>query len=548
MNKRNSPAPAFLREAFLSTYLFADVFLSRFLQPEGARIIYDRHAEIFCIEEPIWLNKMWDIISSPLFAKAGTSSEFNALVRLSKMYPDKFSSGALYILSLKSVAMQVKEEILTTGQNLTLNATKSIIEAKSRGGDTDCMALMSFLEYHGFFFNQDHKQAMKHMHDCACWNHLFGALMGAKFEKDPLPYHEILCAILADPSKVETLEYLRPVLNISPNTRPGKIASELETAFHRGAFQSCKLYPDMLKMMASCVLNENSKCKIIKHSKSKDAAPLEIPLDIDKATELTMDMSGFHILSEARADEYERISSNLAISDIRASSTYRPLLIVCQDKATFDLYHAAISMCFGNSPFSVLNFAAIGKPSFAQHKENTLITVMEKLRDRNSVLLLEHCEDLSEEDSVAMSKYLSGTYRNNFKLGSAPSVTLDLSGMLPILLTSTMPSKEIVAACDVVIASELYPDEFEKVIDKLLSQKIDLFGLSSLKISDDALHSLSEYAIETASMLLDKVIGKIRVKGKNVMITASELQAVTDMYRSKKHNFSFWGGYHNGNE
>lgn len=548
MNERNNLAPAFLKETFLSTYLFADVLFSRFLKPEGTRIIYERHAEIFCIEEQIWLNRMWDIISSPLFAKADTSSDFNALMRLSQMYPDKFSSDALYILSLKSVAMRVKEEILTTGQNLTLNATKSIIEARSRGGDTDCMALMSFLEYHGFFFAQDCEQAMKHIHDSACWNHLFGALMGAKFAKDPRPYHEILCAILADPSKVETFEYLHSALNISPDTKPGKIASELETAFHQGAFQRCKLYPDMLKMMASCVLSENSKCKIIKHSKDKDAFCSEIPLDIDRATELTIDMSGFQILSEARADEYERIASNLAIADIRASSTYRPLLIVCQDRAAFDLYHVSISMCFGNSPFAALNFAIIGKPSFAPHKENTLISAMEKLRDRNSVLLLEHCEVLSEEDSAALSKYLSGTYRKNFKMGNAPSITLDLSGILPVILASAMPSKEIVARCDVIIASELYPDEFKNVIEKLLSQKNDLFRLNSLEISDDALHSLSEYAIETASMLLDKVIGKIRVKDKNVMITSSELQVVTDMYRSKKQNFSFWGGYHNGNK
>lgn len=548
MNKRSSIAPAFLKETFLSTYLFADVLFSRFLHPEGARIIYEKHAEMFCIEEPDWLDRMWGIISAPLFVKADTSSSFNTLVRLSQMYPEHFSTDALYILSLKSIAMQIKEEILTTGQNITLNATKSIIEGRSNGGDTDCMALMAFLEYYGFFFDRDHKQAMEHIHDCTCWNHLFGTLMGIKFAQEPLPYQETLCAILADPSKAEALEYLRSALNISTDTQASTISEELETSFHQGAFQRCKLYPDMLKMMSSCVLSEKAKCKIIKHSKSKDASHPELPLDIDKATELTVDMSGFQILSEARADEYEKIFSNLAICDIRASSTYRPLLIVCQDKATFDLYHAALSMCFKNCPFSTLNFAAIEKPSFAPHKENTLISAMDKLQDRNPVLLLEHCEALSEEDSATFSKFLSGSYRKNFKFGNSPSITLDLSGMLPVMLSSDMPCKEIVAKSDVIVASELYPDEFKNVMDKLLSQKKDLFGLNSLEINDEALQALSEYEIETASTLLDKVIGKIRAKAKDVTVTLSELQMVADMYCSKKHNFSFWGEYHNGNE
>lgn len=126
-------APTLLKESFLSNYFFADVMFSRFLATDGARIIFDRYADISGVKDEKWLNTMWDIISSDLFAKADTSSSFNTLLRLSCLFPDRFSENEQYILSLKSSAMQIKETILPSGDNITLDTTKSTIESKAQG-------------------------------------------------------------------------------------------------------------------------------------------------------------------------------------------------------------------------------------------------------------------------------------------------------------------------------------------------------------------------------------------------------------------------------
>lgn len=538
-------APTLLKESFLSNYFFADVMFSRFLATDGARIIFDRYADISGVKDEKWLNTMWDIISSDLFAKADTSSNFNTLLRLSCLFPDRFSENEQYILSLKSSAMQIKETILPSGDNITLDTTKSTIESKAQGGDTDCLALLAFLKYHGFFFAKDQESALKHIKTGACWNHFFCLLMGAQYDPNPHFYHEVIVAILSAPSQLETLNYLREGLNISADTKPYKPSVELEKAFHRGAFQRYKLCPDILKMISSSVLTEQTKCSIIKSANGKDMAHPDIPLNISKASELSYDLSKFRLFSESRSSECDKIIANLSVSDIRASSVYKPLLIVCQDKAAFDLYHIAISDCFKDSPFTILNFAAISDPSFAPCKDNIFISVLDKLQDKNAVVLLEHCEELSEENSASLSKFLSGSFRQNYKLNGSTQISLDLSGVLPIILTSSIPSKEICSKCDVVTASKMYPEEFIGLFEKVIEAKKDTFRLKALSVEKDALSLLARYEYETASILLDKAIGRLRADTSDVNVTSDEIRTIADIYCTKKESYSFWGGYHN---
>lgn len=543
MSEKRTATPTFLKEMFLSCYLFADVMLSRFLAPDKAKNIYDQYAITFGITETKWLDDLWNIISSDLFQKADNSSNFNTLSRLSILYPDSFSADEMYVISIKAKAMRTKEEIVPYSQNITLNATMSTIESKAHGGDADCLALLAFLEYNGFIFKKSINEALYKIRLGANWNHFFCTLMGAQYENESLHYHKIMRAILSEPSQTDSLNYLSIFLNISPNTEPSKLSLELEQAFHRGALQRYKLNSDIQKIMASAVLNAQGKCAILRNTTRNDQFHSEIPLEIDSSTSLTYDLSKFDIFSASRLDEYNRVTSSICISDIRASSAFKPLLVVCRDKSVFKLYHYAFSKCFGENPFAVIDFATIGNPSFMPSKDNTLISAMDKLRNRNAVLLLEHCETLSEEDSCSFAKYLSGPFRRNIKLNGSSQVSLDLSGILPIVLTSAMPCQKICDECDVIMASNLYSDEFGILIERMLDEKKNLFRLNSLTLEDAAKFLLYKYDYDTISLLLDKAIGRLRSASVDVAITIDEIQQIYAMYGCKKQIFNFWGDY-----
>ena len=110
MSEKKTTTPTFLKEMFLSCYLFADVMLSRFLAPDKAKNMYDQYAITFGITETKWLDDLWNIISSDLFQKADNSSNFNTLSRLSLLYPDSFSADEMYVISIKAKAMLNKRQ------------------------------------------------------------------------------------------------------------------------------------------------------------------------------------------------------------------------------------------------------------------------------------------------------------------------------------------------------------------------------------------------------------------------------------------------------
>ena len=149
MKTQTVTEPAYLRGAFLTNYLFADVLFSQYCTQDELRDIYDKYAKAFCICNQEWLNDIQNIVSSDLFNLADNTSDFNRLVRLAKQYPHKISPLESHVLSQKATAIQIKSDILLTNDDASFDTILRILERKANSGDTDCIALFGFLEHHG---------------------------------------------------------------------------------------------------------------------------------------------------------------------------------------------------------------------------------------------------------------------------------------------------------------------------------------------------------------------------------------------------------------
>ena len=145
MTNRNLTAPTPLQNAFLSSYLLADVLFSRFCYPEEMRAIFDQYAKTFCIHNKEWLEQIWEVVSSDLFSLADNAGDFNRLVRLSKQFPDRLTDDELYVLTRKSVAIKTKTEILLGDDDAPFETVIRTLERRADGNDTDCMALYGFI-------------------------------------------------------------------------------------------------------------------------------------------------------------------------------------------------------------------------------------------------------------------------------------------------------------------------------------------------------------------------------------------------------------------
>ena len=532
--------PTHLRSMFLSQYFLADVLFSRFCAEEEMRDIFDKYADVFCIADSVWLNEVWAVISSDLFALADNTADFNRLFRLAKQYPEQLSELEEHVLTLKANGIQTKAEVLATCEDVPFDTLLHTLERRANGGDTDCIALVGFLEHHGIFFSQNTERAKKRLKTAALWDHPFAVLMGAKYTSTPVFFHKKLCAILYGSSTDEVTQYLTEALSMSPDLAPDRVAMALEHAFCQGALHPCKINTDVMKVMCSVVLNENEKYKLIKSAKEKESFSPEIPLNVSHSTEFTVDADKLTASSPSRARELALLKTNLSMIDLRATSIYRPLLITCEDELVRDLYREMIKGGFSSAPIVEATLSDLDKNVFAHSDENIFLSAMEKSRDRNVVLLIEHCELLSHEGALELASYLKGTRRKHYKTATTPAAEIDLSGVLPILFSAEPPDASILECCDVIYASELSRDEFRAVLEKELERKRSEFMLSSLTMETDVPELLYEYSSETVMALIGQAIALGRQTMADVRLTVPMLKdIITGYYKNAERN-DFW--------
>ena len=543
MKKQTFIEPAFLKDTFLNHYFFADVLFSQYCTEEELKTIYDKYAEVFCIQSQEWLDEIWAIVSLDLFRLADNMSDFNRLVRLAKLYPENISAMESYVLSQKAAAIQAKANILNTQEDASFDTILHLLRQKANNGNVDCTVLVAFLEHNGILVDQNTEQAEKRMETAAKWNSFFGTIMGCHYSKSKEFYIQKFRALLNAPFVQPIWEYLKTPLCISDDIKPDRISLALEHAFCQGAFGIETVNYDAIKLMDSCVLSTNAKTKLIKTAKANTAFPCEIPLEVTRNTKLVFDASVFGTPAfEARKAECDQICSNLSMIDLRDTSIYKPLLLVCEDEFVLDYYREAIKGCFSNSPTSLIHLQERGRFNLSHSKDNIFIAAMEKYGKRNIALLLDHCEILNPECSAELADYLKATHRKHYKSGCTPMVEIDLGGVLPILFASTMPDPAIVECCDVVLAAQLTQSEFRQVLERSLENKREIFKLSSISMDPNVSDFLFDYSSATVTGLLNKAIGELKRTSKNIHITVATLQGIIDKFYANKNKNGFWRG------
>ncbi len=540
MRSVNIAEPTYLRGMFLNAYFLADVLFSRFCKRQEMREIYDKYADIFLVKSRAWLDESWEIISSDLFALADNTADFNRLFRLTKQYPECISDAEEYILSQKASAVQIKSDILLTGEDVPFDSILRVLERRADGGDTDCISLLGFLEYHGIFFPQNVERAKKRFKTAALWNHPFSILMGAAYTTAASFYHKKLCALLHGSSCEEVVRYLQEALPMPPATAPDRVALALEHAFCQGTLQACRLNTDVMKVMCSAVLSENEKYKLVKTAREKESFSPEIPLNASRSTEIVVDLNKLQPASKTREAELEQIRTNLSMIDLRASSVYRPLLVICEDELVLDFYRETVKSCFASSALAQVTLSDRDKNIFSHSEENVFLSALDKAHDRNVVLLIDRCELLGEEGALELASYLKGETRKRYKTASTPSVEIDLSGILPILFATERPESSLLECCDVLLAGELSREEFRAVLTKELDKKKGDFVLSSLTMETDVPDFLYDYSSDTVMALVNKAIAQSRLTESDVSLTVPMLAGIIDRYYKSVNRSDFW--------
>ena len=540
MTPRNTITPTTLKNSFLTSYLLADVLFSGYCQPEEMRAIYAKYAEVFCIRDNHWLEQTWNIVSLDLFRSADNVCDFNRLARLAQQYPEQLSPAEINVLTHKTKAIQIKSEILNHDDDASFDSIISTLERRANGTDVDCMALFGFLEYHGFLVEQNPVSAQSKLETAASWNNFPAILMGCHYLLPTALYHNKLCALLGTACNQDMRSYLLQVLQIPSDAVPDKIALAIEYAFCHGTFHSITVSPGIMKLIRSPMLSENDKCRLIRTTGNQDNIISQIPLEVCRSTEIIPNLVVLSAAMAKRRAEAEQILENLSMLDLRDTSAYKPLLIVCEDEMVLEFYREAICRCFSEYPIAQVDMRDKDARALTYGKSNVIISAMEKSGEKNMVMMFLCCDALEEEQSEQFARLMKAHNRKHFKASETASVEVDLSGIVPILFSSRVPAQSIADCCDIVFGQELSKEEFCQALEGSLERKRTQFKLNSLSIEPQAADFLFKYSSATIANLLNKAIGQLRCSTKEVNVTVKSLQNVIDRYYTNKRKDGFW--------
>ncbi len=531
--------PAWLRETFLSNYFLADILFAEHLGRDKMHTLYNRYAALFCIKDSKWTGRMWNTLSSDLLAGADTPADFNRLLRLCEQYPAYISPDEAYLLAQKAPAMKIKDELFGDTEQTTAEGVLSLVEKHADGGDTDCLALLAFLEYNGALFRPQRKNALHHARRAAAWNHTFAALMVWRYTKNPHAA-AVLYSTLQSAAGAAVWDYLKDCLDLPTDIQKDPIVTALSRAFCAGSLTPNKIHPDVMKVMNSTVLSEECKVRIIRAAGERACACSDIPMNITKGEELNGNLRLFAGTGAPRQEEFDRVYANLSLLDMRDTGVYKPLLIVCPDKTVLDLYRRRLLACFAAAPHTVLSLQETPYPDLSATKDNLFIEAANRLGTRNAVLVIEGCDTLSGETAEAFARYLSPTFRRHIRLTGPNMAEVDMTGLLPVLLATSMPAKAIGQACDIIVAKESQVAENADLLTETLQEKKTLFRLSSLSMEETVPAFLFDYSADTVSRLLDAGIARLRQGGRDVHITVALLQDIIKGRMAYDNKLGFW--------
>ena len=537
MKTNNKPLPAYLKGAFLENYFFFDTVLGAYMQDDEIKNVFMEYARIFCIDDEEWLNDVFSALRTDVFKSAVDIRSFRMLSRVASFYVQDFSHLEQYLIANKlPVIHKLSENMFKEGSPRTCDRALRLTEAWAKDGDPDCLALEAFLEQNGVLIQRDRKASSKHIRKSAGWNHLFSLLMQLRYKTDDydktcLP---ALAAVLSTPSAVEAFAHICRTYGIKEKIVPGVLQRALEKAFDKDMAKRDRMSVSRIRVISSPVLSVDAKKELLLNCKDEtlDNLPLKISArtPFEPITKLNCDSP------LKREEERKRILANLSVIDVRDSIDYEPLLLICPDEYVLEEYERVLRECFAGRKIGSIDVSDPRRAFISYDKNNALVDLLNKLGEAASVVFVKHCETLDRDMGRELVKLIRSDFRKNYPLSHSP-VTFDLSAMLPIMFSVGYPCEPIKEVCDIVELAPLSMKEFKKVVDAIVKEKTETFGLFSLSLSDDAKKELENYSVLEVRQLFDRALAGCRHSGKPVVLTRDDFIIEPG---SGKHETRFW--------
>ncbi len=500
----------YLTELMLREYFCAEVTVGRFISDKKA--LFALLGRIFLMEKEA-VERLFTLTQCDEVSGIASERDYHQHRRMRQyfeMSDYEWHTDAVIdeLIDLKgtSLKMAMNYRLLHDTQDIRSVACGNLTYA-AESGVIPALHLLGIMQSEGFGFCKNAERGLSMIRKAADWNSEEGLL--AALHYDEANREKYLCRLyerFLRSGHSDSFVKVEAVYG-AHGTKGLKEFRLLEKAISQGILKRDTYVKAYGRLLYSEILEEKDKESLmLTPNKELFAEATALPLKLSSGI-CECNVTALAAMRPKRKEEQGKVACGLGNVDLRGISTYRPLCLVSNSKFMLETYAEVIAKCLTNANVERIDAADLA--DYDLEPSNNNIFIRNCNEDLPNTYFLFVRGEIPERVYDAIKSFLQSAKRSTFRL-NRPSVTLDLSMILPVCFCDKEHAKELSRYCDIVKIADPTKQEKGDLIREIISTKREIYGVGNITVQEIVYEKLSEYLIDDIEYILDRAVREHR--------------------------------------
>ncbi len=510
----------YLEEIFLTEYFAYESFLND--RVKSRERIFDILATVFLLskEDAIRLKRL---VNLDEVKEILTDKDYYQYKRLEQFYALSNSTQKTRKDDLTKI-IQIKGNALVnffkcfpekqphTAQTLLKQATSGDVQAKR---------MVGLMMIEGIIFNKDETRALKLLKQAASWQSIEAMLTLLAFDKDSRKKTlSSLKVALYNLAEDNLFNMIRENYGIEDEIEGDENAEILQKLLNQGIVTATAFSPRWARTIFSSVISKNDKERIL-FSTNPNAIPetSNLPLKLQES-DANYNLAVFDDMPFSR-EETSVIKNALNNSDLRKHSWYKVPCLVSKSSALLNLYCEYFKKAAKDSSITVIDVNEIEPQVLEPTSNNVFLNSCNE--DKDNVYCIFIQGEVSEARLEVVKNFLIN--RHHFSIQN-PSVSLNLSAILPIVFCDAEVATKLRKVCTVIRIQDVQKEEKADLVEYELEKASSLYGVE-ISMEPTLKEMLCSYSLDQAIYLLHEAVRVNRKRGEALILNDGNVKFPT---------------------
>ncbi|MDE6441383.1 MAG: hypothetical protein K2L12_01345 [Clostridia bacterium] len=512
-------------ELFMSEYFLIKAVLGKHL--ENSEKLFMALCKIFLIPEND-AGELYRLSENPTARAITTDKDFlqhQRMIKYSHLIgtADECNPEWEEIAKIKgSTILFAQSKKLFPNADASRNMIYTCLVSAATCGKVSALRITGILQCEGIFFGKNERLGIKTLSKAADWNDTVSTLALLRYCKDMRGFNMTRLKQEVTDTPFEELYEIAAKEYGGAYTGQIEEVKLLNKAFNSGALKREMYDPKYVRILNSTALYIKDKEKVV-FAQSRELASViaDLPLKLTNVKTAPVDVKAISNTAINREREVSAVVRALNNADLRHLPSYRPLCLCCNSIYILETYARALNAKSVDTHVEVMDVAELSEYDFDLTPSNIFVRSIDE--DKDNRFLLFFCGDVSESKTDAVKSILQSERRAKFHLNN-PSVTLNLSAVLPVCFCDESNARVLKPYCDVIQLAEITEGEMSVAVNNVIAIKEKLYGVSAIKLDGDVAEIFKGYDIDTAEKLIDEAVRARREKGAVITLTREILE------------------------